>query len=458
MQAKPIWWESAGIDGSQTRPTLANDTDFDVVIIGAGYTGLWTAYYLAKSSPDLKVAVLEAKFVGFGASGRNGGWLAASVPGSRDRFAAEHGRESTFELVRQMRLSVDEVLEIADAERIEMDAVKSGCIRVATTPAQAERLKAAIAFENKWEVDHKGWRMESAEQIAERLHMPSVIAGAYTPDCARINPAKLIKGLAAVVERLGVRIFEGTRVVSIDKGAVTTAMSRVTGRHILRATEGFTCRLPGQARRWLPMNSSMIATEPLSQDMWNEIGWGSSETLSDFAHAYAYIQKTADGRIAIGGRGKPYVYGGRFDENGVTPSETIELLKSVLHRLFPVTSNVEISAAWSGVLAVPRDWCAGVGYDKTTGLGWAGGYTGQGVTATNLAGRTLADLVLGRLTPLTELPWIDRNSGKWEPEPFRWLGVQSIYAAYRRADRIESNRNSPESAHVAKIADWISGR
>lgn len=457
-QARPIWWESADIDGSQTRPSLTEDGDFDVVIIGAGYTGLWSAYYLAQLSPGLKIAVLEANYVGFGASGRNGGWLAASVPGSRERFAAEHGRASTLDLVKQMRASVDHVLEVATYEKIEMDAVKSGCIRVATTPVQAERLMSAIANEQSWESGTQGWRMESPSQIAERIRIPSVVAGAFTPDCARINPAKLVRGLAVAVERLGVQIYEGTPVVAFDKGRVDTTMSRVSARHILRATEGFTCRLPGQSRRWLPMNSSMIATEPLPIETWNEIGWTASETLSDFAHAYAYLQKTADGRIAIGGRGRPYVYAGRFDEKGTTPSETIDSLKSVLDRLFPAAADIKISAAWSGVLGVPRDWCAGVGYDASTGIGWAGGYTGQGVTATNLAGRSLADLVLGRSTPLTTLPWIDRKSRKWEPEPFRWLGVQSIYAAYRRADRIESGRKSSKSAFVAKIADRISGR
>jgi glycine/D-amino acid oxidase-like deaminating enzyme len=455
-QGRPIWW--AGLDEGQTRAELVGDDDFDVVIIGGGYTGLWTAYYLARSTPDLRVAVLEANHVGFGASGRNGGWLAASVPGSRDRFAAEHGRDATLDLVDAMRASVDEVLSVAADENIDMDAIKSGCVRVATTPAQVERLRSAIAFEQSWESGGKGWRMESPTQIQERIRIPSVLAGAFTPDCARINPAKLAQGLAAAVERLGVKIFEGTRVVEFDKGFAQTSTGRVNARHILRATEGFTCRLPGLARSWLPMNSSMIATEPLPPSTWEEIGWNASETLSDYAHAYAYVQKTADGRIAIGGRGRPYVYAGKFDDRGVTPPETIQSLQSVLHRLFPATAGVEIAAAWSGVLGVPRDWCAGVGYDIATGIGWAGGYTGQGVTATNLAARTLSDLVLGKKTHLTTLPWIDLKSRKWEPEPFRWLGVTSIYAAYRRADRIESQRNSPKSAFVAKIADRISGR
>jgi glycine/D-amino acid oxidase-like deaminating enzyme len=235
-------------------------------------------------------------------------------------------------------------------------------------------------------------------------------------------------------------------------------MGQVRTKHILRATEGFTCHLKGEARRWLPMNSSMIATEPLDAETWAAIGWRNAETLSDFAHAYAYLQRTADDRIAIGGRGRPYSYAGKFDPDGTTPESTVQALKVVLDRLFPAAATAEISTAWSGVLAVPRDWCAGVGYDTSTGIGWAGGYTGQGVTAANLAGRTLTDLVLRRTTPLTTLPWIDRRVRRWEPEPLRWLGVQTMYAAYRRADRIESKRNSPKSALIAKFADRISGR
>ena len=458
MQHMPLWWSADDLSGTSNRTSLDSDQDFDVVIIGAGFTGLWTAYYLAKQAPHLKIAILESAFVGYGASGRNGGWLAASVPGSLERYAKTSNKLASINLARAMVGTVDEVIEVAAREGIEFDLLKSGCIRLATSPAQAKRLTAAVAYEQIWDGGAEGWNMESPSQIAERIATPRITGGAFTPNCARINPYKLVIGLARSVEKLGVQIFENSKVTEYGSGYLKTASHRITSQHLIRATEGFTCHLPGQTRTLLPMNSSIIATEPLSESIWSEIGWSGAETFSDIAHAYVYLQRTADGRIAIGGRGNPYIYAGKFESSGITSAGTTDSLRRVLHRLFPATTDSIIDFAWSGVLGVPRDWCAGVGYDQYSGLGWAGGYTGEGVAATNLAGRTLADLIQGKKTELTSLPWVNRKARKWEIEPFRWLGVQSIYAAYRKADEIESTRESDEQARVAKIAHLISGR
>jgi glycine/D-amino acid oxidase-like deaminating enzyme len=201
----------------------------------------------------------------------------------------------------------------------------------------------------------------------------------------------------------------------------------------------------------------MIVTEPLPDEVWSQIGWAGCETLGDMAHAYCYAQRTADGRIAIGGRGVPYRYGSQTDNDGSTHLETVDALREILVRLFPSTKDIAIDHAWSGVLGVPRDWCSTVGLDPTTGLGWAGGYVGHGVATTNLAGRTLRDLVLRQDTELTRLPWVGRRVRKWEPEPFRWLGVQTMYAAYRAADRQEQGGRS-DTSPIAAVADKVSGR
>ena len=182
---------------------------------------------------------------------------------------------------------------------------------------------------------------------------------------------------------------------------------------MLRATEGFTARMPGLRRRWLPMNSAMIATEPMSDDIWKTIGWSGYETMGDLAHGFFYAQRTADNRIAIGGRAVPYRYASRIDNDGAVGGSTITYLTGVLNSVLPQTHGVPIAHGWCGVLAVPRDWSAGVNLDPATGLGEAGGYVGHGVTATNLAGRTLADLVLKRSTPLTALPWVGHHSQTW---------------------------------------------
>jgi glycine/D-amino acid oxidase-like deaminating enzyme len=236
-----------------------------------------------------------------------------------------------------------------------------------------------------------------------------------------------------------------------------TAVGTVTATTIVRATEGFTATLTGHKRTWLPMNSSLIVTEPLPAEAWEQIRWGGYETLGDQAHAYMYAQRTADDRIAIGGRGAPYRYGSGTDTDGATDPRTVGMLRTILTRFFPSTGTAAIEHVWSGVLGVPRDWSATVGLDRESGLAWAGGYVGTGVTSTNLAGRTLRDLILGTASELTELPWVNHRVRKWEPEPLRYIAVQALYAAYSAADRAEAGRRTTTSP-LATLADLIAGR
>lgn len=426
----------------------------DVCIVGAGLTGLWAAFYLKKASPSLSIAIVEQQFAGFGASGRNGGWLSAAVAGSLDRYAKRRGVESAASLQRAMIDTVDEVIRVARDEGIDADIVKGGVLRVARTSPQLHRLHEAVAAANRWGDPHTTL---SAEATRARVHVDHVLGAAFSENGARVHPTKLVRGLAEVVVGLGVALYEATPVVEIRPHEVVTRSGVVTSKFVVRATEGFTSSLRGLHRRWLPMNSSMIVTAPLGETTWDEIGWNASETMGDFAHTFMYAQRTADGRIAIGGRGVPYRYGSRIDRNGETPPVTIEELRQVLADFFPVLRDVSIEHAWSGVLGVPRDWCATVGLDRATGLAVAGGYVGHGVTTTNLAGRTLRDLILERETDLTELPWVDWRTRAWEPEPFRWIGVRSLYLAYRAADRAEGLGRSTTSG-IARAADIIAGR
>jgi glycine/D-amino acid oxidase-like deaminating enzyme len=439
----------------QARDPLPGDRDADVCIVGAGYTGLWTAYYLKRADPSLRITVLEARFAGFGASGRNGGWLSGLAPGHRTLLAAQHGRSAVVRWQHALHGAVDEVIAVAAREGIEAGIVKGGSMRIARNDPQAHRLRAEVAEGHEWGVTET--ELLTKDEAGQRIRIENLLLAAYTPHCARIQPAQLARGLADVVERLGVTIYEQTPVTEISAGRAVTGRGTVRAPIVLRATEGFTTTLPGLKRRWLPMNSAMIATEPLPAQVWEAIGWAGRETLGDTAHGFFYAQRTADDRIAIGGRAAPYRYASGIDRDGAVDDATIAHLQGVLNAALPQTRGIGIAHGWCGVLAVPRDWTAGVELDRTTGLGWAGGYVGHGVTATNLAGQTLADLVLGRDTALVGMPWVGHRSKTWEPEPLRWLGVRGMYQAYRVADRHETGgrkRTSP----IAVVADVIARR
>ncbi|NUV58755.1 FAD-binding oxidoreductase [Streptomyces sp. CAI-85] len=453
-----FWYADDGLPA--VREPLGGDADADVVIVGGGYTGLWAAYYLKKADPGLRITLLEQRFCGYGASGRNGGWLYNGIAG-RDRYAALHGRDAAVRLQRAMNDTVGEVVRVTEAEGIDADVHRGGVLEVARTPAQLARLKDFHAHELTY--GERDRELYGARETAGRVRVAGAVGSSWTPHGARVHPVKLVKGLAAVVEALGVEIRESTPVTEIHAGRAVTPYGTVRAPYVLRCTEGFTAALKGEKRTWLPMNSSMIATEPLTGAQWAEVGWDGRETLGDMAHAYMYAQRTADGRIALGGRGVPYRYGSRTDHDGRTQPATVEALREILVRFFPALAGVRIAHAWSGVLGVPRDWCATVTLDRSRGLGWAGGYVGSGVATANLAGRTLSDLV--RLdsgaagpTELTGLPWVGHKVRRWEPEPLRWLGVQGMYATYRAADRRETERHSAGSSRLARIADRVAGR
>ncbi|WP_270889027.1 NAD(P)/FAD-dependent oxidoreductase [Pedococcus sp. 5OH_020] len=449
-----FWYAQIGLP--EPRRPLPGDIELDVAIVGAGFTGLWAAYYLQRSQPDLRIALIEKEFAGFGASGRNGGWLSAELAGTRKRYARTHGIDGVAALLRAMREAVDEVISVAEAQDIDADIAKNGLLHVARNPAQVERLEEALAEERYWGAGPDDFTRLTKDDLDDRVRVNGARAAIYTPHCARVQPAKLVQGLARVVEGSGVAIYEQTTATEIRSGEVVTDRGRVSAPMVLRCLEGFTASIKGERRNWLPMNSSMIVTEPLDDQARDEIGWERAELLGDFAHAYMYAQRTVDNRIALGGRGVPYRYGSRTDDRGATQESTIESLTGLLHDMFPPTRGVPVTQAWCGVLGVPRDWCATVEVNHSTGLGTAGGYVGSGLTTTNLAGRTLADLVLRRDTELTRLPWVGRHVRQWEPEPLRWLGVQTMYTLYRAADRREQELN--HTSRIARLGNVLTGR
>jgi glycine/D-amino acid oxidase-like deaminating enzyme len=446
--------------------TLCDDVEADVCIVGGGYTGLWTAWGLLTAEPGLRVAIVEAEFPGFGASGRNGGWLSGLLPGNRDLLAAgPGGRDGVIALQRQLIGAVGSVVQVCEEEGIDADVHLGGTLAVARTGPQMARLRKAVDTDAQWGLGPEDISLLDRAEVDARVRVAGARGGVFSPHCARVQPAKLARGLGSAVARRGAAVYERSPVESISPRRVATRGGSVSAPWVVLATEGYTAGLPGQHRRLLPMNSSMVVTAPLTAAQWEAVGWSGCEAVRDGAHVYVYLQRTADDRIAIGGRGVPYRFGSRLGHSGDTHAKTVAGLASVLRSMFPAASEtIQVEWAWSGVLGVARDWCPSVGVtawpgSSLGGLARAGGYVGDGVATSHLAGLTLADLILGRTTARTALPWVGHRCRQWEPEPLRWFGVRGIYALYRAADRAEGRRPERGATSVwARVADRVSGR
>jgi glycine/D-amino acid oxidase-like deaminating enzyme len=335
---------------------------------------------------------------------------------------------------------------VAADEGIDCHWAKGGTVALARSASQMERAAEEIAEARSFGFGEEDLRLLSAGEARALARASDVRGGTFTPHCAAIHPARLVRGLAEAVRRRGVSVFERTPVLRIDPGRLVTASGTVRARYVIRATEGYTARLPGLRRTVAPVYSLMIATAPLPESVWDEIGLASRPTFSDLRHLIIYGQRTADGRFAFGGRGAPYHLGSAVRPSFDRVPAVFAALRRTLAELFPVLGDVKVTHGWGGPIGVPRDWCASAGLDRATGLGWAGGYVGDGVSTTNLAGRTLADLVTGTDSELTRLPWVGHRSPAWEPEPMRWLGVNAGLQVMSWADREEARTGRPSRA------------
>ncbi len=452
------WWHHEAGGAPAPQHQLGSDLDVDVCIVGGGFTGLWTAYYLARAQPELRIAVLEKEFCGFGASGRNGGFLGTRFTWPRQRYAARHGTAAVTALSDALFDTSAEVLQVLDREGIDADVSVRGSVMVAWTPPALARLRDSFRSERRWGVTDDQERFVGARELRDRFGMPTALGAIETPGAIRVNPARLVRGLRRAVLAAGVAVHEATPAMAIGPRRVRTPSGVVRAPVVLRCVEAFSARLPDARRRWLPMSSAMIATAPLPDSVWDTRLFRGTDLVDEYAHAFVYLQRSRSGRLLIGGRGVPYRYGSRLDHDGVVDRAdlTVRRLAAAAHRLFPDLGPVPIDHAWCGALAVPRDWCASVVFDPRTGMGSAGGYSGTGVAAANLAGRTLRDLVLGERSELTALPWVGHVARRWEPEPLRWMGAHTVAALYRWADRHESGRR--RTSPLARAADLVAGR
>ena len=438
------YWQESIASSLVDRSSVDSNLDVDIAIVGAGYSGLWTAYYLKQLQPYARIAVIEANQVGFGASGRNGGWCSGFLPMTLSEIERQHGRQQAIEMYQQSFATLDEIEQVITLENINCDYHRGGTIHGATNAVQRNRVIEDVKQLHDYGFDDGDSRLLTLEESRTRINISGLLAASYTPHCAVIHPAKLVSALASVVERKGVKIYEHSRVVEISSRTLKMKDVRVRADVVIRATEGFTSQIRRHRRTLAPLYSYMVATEPLTKLQRDQIGWQNRETYHDARNMIIYVQITSDGRIAFGGRGAPYHFGSRVKPRYDHHDEIHQRIISSMHEVFPFTKDLEITHRWGGPLGVPRNWKPSVNFDPQSGIASLGGYVGDGVAATNLAARTLAHLITGDHHPLTKLAWVNHPSRKWEAEPLRYFGINGLLRLSSSMDKREYKTGKPD--------------
>jgi glycine/D-amino acid oxidase-like deaminating enzyme len=414
---------------------------FDVVIVGSGYSGLWTAHHLLNENSSLKIGVLDARQPGFGASGRNGGWCSALSPMSLQYVARQSSAASATQLQVSLISAVDDIGNFVNTINIDCGWHKGGTLSFATNEPQLHRLNETITSFRDFGFDESFMRLLSPSESSAAVNTPNPLGAAYSPHCAALQPAQLVEGLVNNLLSRGVSFFGNTQVIDIQSHKVTALTPErkisITTDWTIRATEGFTARMSRSRRDTAPLYSYMIATEPLSQAQWAEIGWKNRETVSDARNLVVYAQRTADNRIAFGGRGAPYKFASRIDSRFDTNTAIHGLIEQSMRTMFPTIGDSEVTHRWGGALGVHRDWFTSAVIDQDEKVASLGGYVGDGVALSYVAAQEVARAITTskRIVPL---PIRNHVSPKWEIEPFRWIGINSLLRLTARADRHEA--------------------
>jgi len=433
-----LWWSL--VDHPVFKPGDLN-RPWDVVIIGGGFSGLWTAHHLKEWEPTLRIAILEKNLVGSGASGRNGGWVSALYPIEDHKLLKHSTVQSIHDLHTHLRKTIDDIGAFAQKANSDCGFTKGGTIVVARNEGQLKRIASHVDEEHT---------LLSARETRSRIHMADALGSIHTPHCAAINPAALVVDLARSLELRGVSIFENTEGSIARDRSVSVAGEKIDSKFVVRAIEAYHEGTTDQ----IPIYSLMIATEPLPSEVFEEIGIRNRETFAEASHLVTYAQRTSQDRLAIGGRGAPYTWGSRRNEASEHNRHDLERLRKMAREWFPILGKYEFTHSWGGAVGVTRDWAP---YVRTTeNYGEMGGYAGDGVALSYLAAGAMADLVLSKDTVRAQLPFVQWKNPKWEPEPLRWIAVNGAIRLSGYADKEEKRTKRPSG--IMKILSSITGQ
>ncbi len=431
-----LWWSDI------SRPEFTPGDlhrRWDVLIVGGGFSGLWSAHHLIEADPTLKIAILEREQVGSGASGRNGGWASALYPASDKTLLTRFSKSDVESLHSYLRNSIDEIGEFVQSQGIDCGFQKGGMLLIARNGGQLRRLER--------ESDKQLLNQEETKSL---IAMSNARGAAFSPDCAALNPAALVVGLAKSLQARGVAIFENTFATISRRRKVSVGGKAVKSKFVIRAIEAY----HEATRDQIPIYSLMIATEKLPSSVFDEIGIRNRETFAEASHLVTYAQRTSDNRLAIGGRGAPYTWGSKRNDGNEFHEKDHQRLKEMARDWFPILKDFEFTHEWGGAVGVTRDWAPYV--RRRNGYGEMGGYAGDGVTLSYLAAGAMADLITERSTVRAALPFVQWKNPRWEWEPFRWIAVNGVIRLSAMADREEKITGRP--SRIMKIITPFTGR
>ncbi len=444
------WLETCGDD---LTPRVGLDTSIavDVAILGAGYTGLWTAYYLAQRDPSLTIAVLESEIAGYGASGRNGAWCTSGFAAGPATLTKNYGLAASRAVHLAMVDTVDEIGRVCERESIDAQFQRDGQFFAAIGKQQLPAL-AHIEQEYTQLGFPEFQRRLDASEAKAFLNIDGIVGALHNEATAAIHPGRLVRGLARNVEQhRNVTIYEDTPVTSVEAGArpvLRTARGDVRANVVVLAGEAYMAQLKAVGRQVLPLYSLIVMTEPLSDSQIADINWTHRAVAASQALTVDYLSRTQDGRILFGGRGAPYHWGSSIRPEYDLHAPTHQRLREAVVEWFPQLKGIAFSHAWGGCLGVPRDFMPVMRYDRASGLATARGYTGEGVAATNLSGRVLADLITGTQSDLTDLPMTKHHGRSWEPEPLRFLATRLAQVGAMRIDAKANRTGKPPTGRT----------
>jgi glycine/D-amino acid oxidase-like deaminating enzyme len=441
------YWLETCEDDLTPRPSLEGSIDVDIAILGAGYSGLWTAYYLLQGDPSLRIAIVEREIAGFGASGRNGAWCTSGFPTSLGRLAERFGRQPAIETHRAMVDAVNETGAVAARHGLEIHWQKSGALMVARGPSQVPSIEQTASEYRRFGFEDEAILLDK-EQTDARIRIAGALGSVHLTETAVLHPGRLVRGLARIVEGMGATIYEQTAGTGFTGGAypaLHTDRGHVRAKMLALCGEAYMSQLHGVGRQLIPIYSLITLTEPLSDAEWEEIGWRNRECVDSCRYTIDYLSRTLDGRILFGGRGAPYHLGSRIEDRFDRHQPTHLMLQENVRAWFPRLKDVRFTHTWGGPLGWPRDFMPTFSFDPRTNIATTRGYTGNGVSTSHLGGRTIAEMMLGKQTSRTALPPAHHRSRNWEPEPFRYIGVRYAQRAFWKIDKEAERTGKPPS-------------